>query len=360
MARVPGGFGINDVMGVRRGPSRGVSLDDVRDLPVQTMGFDWVYTDYGYETTSPGGTKVRITGPHKGNEAGSRGGKYWSIEDTEGKNVKGIGEYQPTLRDAKRVAEESVPRHDEGEEKLRVAEEENARKVAQIREERQRQRESRMDLNTAMAGGGQESLPEMSPEEIAREAQRKINREGLAGARRALEQGPLRVPDHLDDFVPEEDYGGDPLQMGNVGDWVTLRDGTRARIASVDKHPPEWWDKFWEQRNAGYPELWDSEEGQSERQRKVDKWMEGRIDSDEPDDLNPQSQMSQTMLADMFAQQAAQPQQGYFGGLGQAVGGMSTQQKIALLVGLGLLTGGTSTPLMAPALGVGAGLAFTQ
>ena len=38
MARVPGGFGINDVMGVRRGPSRGVSLDDVRDLPVQTMG----------------------------------------------------------------------------------------------------------------------------------------------------------------------------------------------------------------------------------------------------------------------------------------------------------------------------------
>ena len=75
---------------------------------------------------------------------------------------------------------------------------------------------------------------------------------------------------------------------------------------------------------------------------------------------NPQSQMSQTMLADRFAQQAAQPQQGYFGGLGQAVGGMSTEQKIALLVGLGLLTGGTSTPLMAPALGVGAGLAFTQ
>ena len=63
-------------------------------------------------------------------------------------------------------------------------------------------------LNTAMAGGGQESLPEMSPEEIAREAQRKINVEGLAGARRALEQGPSQIPDHLDDFVPDEDYGG--------------------------------------------------------------------------------------------------------------------------------------------------------
>ena len=36
---MPGGFGINDVMGVRRGPSRGVSLGDVRDLPVQMMGF---------------------------------------------------------------------------------------------------------------------------------------------------------------------------------------------------------------------------------------------------------------------------------------------------------------------------------
>lgn len=98
--------------------------------------FDWVYTNYGYEATSPGGTKIRITGPHQGNEDGSRGGKYWAIEDTEGKDVKGIGGYEPTLRDAKRVAEERVSRHDEGEEKLRVAEEEIARRLAQIREER--------------------------------------------------------------------------------------------------------------------------------------------------------------------------------------------------------------------------------
>ena len=77
---------------------------------------------------------------------------------------------------------------------------------------------------------------------------------------------------------------------------------------------------------------------------------------------DPQSQMSQQYLADMFARQGAQPQQGYFGGLGQAVGGMSTQQKIALLVGLGLLpfTGGASSSMMGPALGVGAGLALTQ
>ncbi len=38
MARVPGGFGINDVRGVRSRPSRAVSLRDVRELPVQKAG----------------------------------------------------------------------------------------------------------------------------------------------------------------------------------------------------------------------------------------------------------------------------------------------------------------------------------
>jgi len=82
------------------------------------------------------------------------------------------------------------------------------------------------------------------------------------------------------------------------------------------------------------------------------------------DNLNPQSRMSQTMLADMFAQQAArqqkQSEQGYFGGLGEAVGNMSTEQKIALALGLSLLTGGGASPMIGPALGIGAGLAATQ
>ena len=82
------------------------------------------------------------------------------------------------------------------------------------------------------------------------------------------------------------------------------------------------------------------------------------------DNLNPQSQMSQTMLADMFAQQAAQQQkqseQGYFGGLGEAVGNMSTEQKIALALGLSLLTGGGASPMIGPALGIGAGLAAAR
>ena len=182
-----------------------------------------------------------------------------------------------------------------------------------------------------MAEGGQESLPEMSPEEIAREVQRKINREGLAGARRALEQGPSRVPDHLDDFVPDEDYGGvlearrESSPLGWLGGRAAEREGRQTYEPGPSKR--------------AYPGA--------------------PLTPREPVG-DPQSQMSQQFLADRFAQQAAQPQQGYFGGLGQAVGGMSTEQKIALLVGLGLLTGGTSTPLMAPALGVGAGLALTQ
>ena len=89
--------------------------------------------------------------------------------------------------------------------------------------------------------------------------------------------------------------------------------------------------------------------------------------------LNPQSQMSQTMLADRFAQQRAQPQQGYFGSTGAAIGGMaggvnkavqgmtnraanmSNTERAALvsaLIGAGLITYG-SGGMLAP---VGYGL----
>ena len=46
VARVPGGFGVRDVMGVQR-PDRSVSLRDVRDLPVQRAGAVWVYGGHG-------------------------------------------------------------------------------------------------------------------------------------------------------------------------------------------------------------------------------------------------------------------------------------------------------------------------
>lgn len=153
-------------------------------------------------------------------------------------------------------------------------------------------------LNTAMAGGGQESLPGTTPEEM----QAEINRRGIAEGRGIL--GPPRTP------AEEAAYERE----------LKRRNSPSGPVREVPPLPPR------------------------------------------PDNLNPQSQMSQQYLADMFARQAAQPQQGYFGGLGQAVGGMSTQQKIALLVGLGLIpmTGGASSSMLGPALGVGAGLAATQ
>ncbi len=191
----------------------------------------------------------------------------------------------------------------------------------------------------SMAGGGQESLPGMSPEEI----QAEINRRGIAEGREIL--GPPRTPEEQVAYERELKRRNSPPRP--VVEPPPLPPASEARRESS---PLGWLGgraAEWEGRQTYEP-------GPSKR-----AYPGAPLTQREPVG-DPQSQMSQTMLADMFAQQAAQPQQGYFGGLGEAVGGMSTEQKIALLVGLGLLTGGTSTPLMAPALGVGAGLALTQ
>jgi hypothetical protein len=75
---------------------------------------------------------------------------------------------------------------------------------------------------------------------------------------------------------------------------------------------------------------------------------------------NPESRMDAAMLPDLFAQMAEQENRGYFGDVGEFVGNMSTEQKIALLIAVGALTGGASTPMLGPALAGGAGLAFAN
>ena len=89
----------------------------------------------------------------------------------------------------------------------------------------------------------------------------------------------------------------------------------------------------------------------------------------EPGD--PQSQMSQTMLADRFAQQRAQPQQGYFGSTGTAMGGMASGVNewvqgmsnadrialISLLLAGGAAATGVGSPLAPLIIGGGAALA---
>jgi hypothetical protein len=86
--------------------------------------------------------------------------------------------------------------------------------------------------------------------------------------------------------------------------------------------------------------------------------------------LNPELRsMDSQMLADLMAQQATQPEQGYFGGMGEAiqgltnrVAGMSGMERAALisaLVAAGLITmgsGGMLAPAGAALVG-GAGMA---
>ena len=88
------------------------------------------------------------------------------------------------------------------------------------------------------------------------------------------------------------------------------------------------------------------------------------------EDRNPELRsMDSQMLADLMAQQATQPEQGYFGGMGEAVQGlteraanMSNTERAALLaalIGAGLITmgsGGMLAPAGAALVG-GAGMA---
>jgi len=75
---------------------------------------------------------------------------------------------------------------------------------------------------------------------------------------------------------------------------------------------------------------------------------------------NPESRMDAQFLPDLFAQMAEQENRGYFGDVGEFVGSMSTEQKIALLIAAGVLTAGASTPMLGAALAGGAGLAFAN
>ena len=101
------------------------------------------------------------------------------------------------------------------------------------------------------------------------------------------------------------------------------------------------------------PEL--TEEERKRAQDAIDK-----IREENEGVLNPESRMDAQFLPELFAQMAEQENRGYFGDVGEFVGNMSTEQKIALLIAVGALTGGASTPMLGPALAGGAGLAFAN
>jgi len=335
--------------GLRR-PDRSVSLPDPREQPVQTMGFDWVYTDHGYETTSPGGTKVRITGPHKGNEAGSRGGKYWSID---AQRVSGVGEYEPTLADAKRVAEEQVPLHDEREEKSRVAQEENAQRREEGRQRREAQRaEAGAEGVAEMRGLGAElggRLAGFPPTDMDTPlAPAEPPGQGIED----MESGVAAYPELPIGFM----QGLTADQAFRQHQATSGVEQPRSDRAHPERPTPptsrEPWVPLSDEQNAI------NAEGIEEAR----KTLNGS--------RNPELRaMDSQMMTDLMAERAAQPEQGYFGGMGNAVqeltetvramSGEEQGMMIAALIAAGLLTAG-SGGMLAPAgaaLMGGAGIA---
>ena len=314
--------------GVRSRPSRAVSLRDVREQPVQRMGASPLEWDIDGNLVNPSRPEIQSKNPKwepawrdwidsririgekftPDRETAER--DWWdrATEDAFKDDPEGQAEFEKDWEPVEQPVTEIVPGYSDPADPagwFRLVE----------------------TINAERAKNGQ---PPLTPEE-----EMKL-RDGLG-----VEEAPPGEWESVGLSARDRALVQSPLAMAGEGKrpWELTEAEKRAnRQREINRR--------------GMEQIRKDQEERERRRTGPDQQTLGLGD--------PQSQMSQQFLADRFAQQAAQPQQGYFGGLGEAVGGMSTEQKIALLVGLGLLTGGTSTPLMAPALGVGAGLAFTQ
>ena len=351
--------------GVRR-PDRAVSLGDVRDLPVQTMGFDFDEFDRLISEGTSGAERNPwdlVEDPRTGKlverrhlgRSGRGAGLDWLWDShrdspeavraalerdnlqTYERLLRGIGnsDLDEEIADLEEWVDHAPADADdwgsEGREgakaRLKQALEEKARRAQQAggqpagaagAEMRGLTADEAFRQHHAMAGGEPPREGRAHPERVPApyepvppmsEEQKKINREGAKEARRRLNpNSQMAGPDW--EAIEEGDYG--------AGNW------------------------------------WDTVPG-----------MDDLDVFEDPYDPDLRSMDSQ-MLADMMV---AQPEQGYFGGLGDAVqgltnrvAGMSGQERAALiaaLVAAGLITvgsGGTLAPAGA-ALAGGAGMA---
>ena len=155
-------------------------------------------------------------------------------------------------------------------------------------------------------------------------------------------------------WPPLQPLPGDPPPITSNGHGESMPPNTAAMVAEGEPgrigraHP--------ERPSAPYeplPEL--TEEERKRAQDAIDK-----IREENEGVLNPESRMDAQFLSELFAHMAEQENRGYFGDVGEFVGSMSTEQKIALLIAVGVLTAGASTPMLGPALAGGAGLAFAN
>ncbi len=315
-----------NAQGVRSRPSRAVSLRDVRELPVQRMGFDFNEFD---RLISEGTSEAErhpwdlVEDPETG-ELVERGSIKRGLASHPGFNLPevvatAIGGMAEEWRLWDEADWEAV----------------HAEVMGKI-----------LEGGTPMEDPSDlvwdEIEAQLTPPDVEEREWVEDRSVGLSeGARRLVEQpGGFTPSPPVSGLLP-----GAPLRGPQLPTVLSMEG--QQRLPGMEPPPPDW-RLTPEQIATGKEWL-----------PKVRDTLEGTRPP--ADDLDPQSQMSQTMLADLFARRAAeqqnQSQQGYFGGLGRAVGGMSTEQKIALALALTLLTGGGASPAVGSALGVGAGLA---
>jgi hypothetical protein len=353
--------------GVRR-PSRAVSLGDVRDLPVQTMGFDFDEFD---RLISEGTSEAErnpwdlVEDPATGELVERRGSpqEYQTLQTyerilrgyTDSELAEEIADLEEWIDHAPADADDWGSEGREGAKaRLKQALEEKARRAQQAggqpagaagaemqgltADEAFRQHHvtsgagAMGGMNAARAIEGQQEMP-WGPRQEALDVHIPEARRILEEAKRRAEEAEAQ-PRPSGRPVVEGPPIPPPLSQMAGPDWDAIEEG--------DYGAGNWWDTV-----PGMDDLGDA-----------------LPDPDEP--LNPELRsMDSQMLADMMV---AQPEQGYFGGLGDAVqgltnrvAGMSGQERAALiaaLVAAGLITvgsGGTLAPAGAALLG-GAGL----
>ena len=347
-----------NAQGVRSRPDRSVSLRDVREQPVQTMGlgqggapgkFGGGYGVHTRISELDGEYRVRlfIDGEYQA------GADYFTDDVAEAHETAKAMEEDAHLSDkdsdvardeARDFVEDAIMRPDLDE--VEVPEDlvaDDARlPVEEMRgltaDEAFQQHHATSGagamggMNAARAIEGQQEMP-WGPRQEALDVHIPEARRILEEAKRRAEEAEAQ-PRPSGRPVVEGPPIPPPLSQMAGPDWEAIEEG--------DYGAGNWWDTV-----PGMDDLGDA-----------------LPDPDEP--LNPELRsMDSQMLADMMV---AQPEQGYFGGLGDAVqgltnrvAGMSGQERAALiaaLVAAGLITvgsGGTLAPAGAALLG-GAGL----
>ena len=426
-----------NAQGVRSRPDRSVSLRDVRDLPVQTMGFDFDEFDRLISEGTSGAERNPwdlVEDPKTGklverSELGrGSGGRVERLTDSEldsesriqrGARLFRQGRYEEAYDVAEEIAEDVRNRgaHGVTAEGVMVDIEIQAQHIDRLEEEDLAEAEVLDEMaqegaagaemqgltadeafrqHHAMAGpgsGGPDSVPgwgqgeglpppesdwwrQKDPEWLAEHWDKKRPWESIRDWLERTDEGEMRgmpspgSPMHAmaggeppregrahperapAPYEPAPPMSEEQKKINRKG----IEDARRRLNPNSQMAGPDW-DAI-EEGDYGAGNWWDTVPG-------VDDLGDTLPDPDEP--LNPELRsMDSQMLADMMV---AQPEQGYFGGLGDAVqgltnrvAGMSGMERAALisaLIAAGLITVGSGGMLTPVGVGLAGGAGLT-